>query len=31
MGVDTSPSSAYLIANSYEIPFKRFQNGDGFA
>ena len=31
VGVDTSPSSAHLIASSCEIPYKRFRNGGGFA
>ena len=30
VGVGTSPSSAHLIANSCEIPIKRFQNRGGF-
>ena len=31
VGVDTSPSSAHLIAISCEMPCKRFHNGGGFA
>jgi hypothetical protein len=31
LGVDTSPRSAHLIVNLWEMPCKRFQNGDAFA
>ena len=31
VGVDTSPSSAHLIASTCEMPYKRVHNGGGFA